>query len=580
MNPQVTNNAREFVRHASMFDGAATLEFVALRIVDLHPYSGPTDGGTAITLVGHGFQVGDLACRFGTASAVPAHRLSNYRITCLSPRYPVTGWVGVEVQSFNSTAESASAFFFQASLTQSDANSLLSQSGGENQDTLLESNGASAFSAPASGPIKGGTIISITGNNFLNTESLSCRFGAALYTVVARYLTSRTLECVTPVHPAGLVAVKLSLNGQQFADVGATYLFHELPVVASITPYRGSIQGSSRVLIEGGRYITSGSISTCRFGSVTVPATVLSDTSLVCITPTNPPGYVAVEVSNNLQDYSTSGVLYMYHLVSVDSVLPHFVSQLGGTNVQVRGSGFMPPYEGALYCIIGTMSPVIAHWESKNLISCEVQTSRQDGPVPVSVRSNDTLYLSTATLLFTRRPFVHALEPVRGPVRGGTQVILRGYDFSTAVTDRCFFGSIIVVPRLRSDNTYECFSPPAPTNCTVQVTINQDTTAEPVFFRYFDEPIITAVKPLRGPADGGTYVEVSGYGFDMASALLGQIQCRFNRTTVPATAVSSALLQCVSPKHAEGYVDVEVTMQLQDYTSSGVQFQYQVSARM
>jgi hypothetical protein len=192
------------------------------------------------------------------------------------------------------------------------------------------------------------------------------------------------------------------------------------------------------------------------------------------------------------------------------------------------------------------------------------------------VRSNSTVYPSTTTLVFVRRPSIQAVEPVRGPVRGGTSVILRGGDFSTAVTDRCFFGSIAVMPRLRSAHFYECFSPPVPTNCTVQVTINQDTTATPVTFRYYDEPVITAVKPLRGPIDGGTYVEVSGVHFDLASALLGELMCRFNRTAVQATLVTTSLLQCVAPKHAEGFVDVEVTMQLHDFSSSGVQFQYQV----
>jgi hypothetical protein len=51
--------------------------------------------------------------------------------------------------------------------------------------------------------------------------------------------------------------------------------------------------------------------------------------------------------------------------------------------------------------------------------------------------------------------------------------------------------------------------------------------------------------------------------------------CRFNTTAGPATFVSSTLLQCTAPKHGEGWVDVEVTMQEHDYSSSGIQFQYQ-----
>ena len=41
----------------------------------------------------------------------------------------------------------------------------------------------------------------------------------------------------------------------------------------------------------------------CRFGTTAVPATLASLRSLRCVTPANPPGYVGVEISLNLQDY-------------------------------------------------------------------------------------------------------------------------------------------------------------------------------------------------------------------------------------------------------------------------------------
>ena len=91
-----------------------------------------------------------------------------------------------------------------------------------------------------------------------------------------------------------------------------------------------------------------------------------------------------------------------------------------------------------------------------------------------------------------------------------------------------------------------------------------------------EDVIITGLKPHRGPTDGGTYVEIRGLHFDLTSALLNEAFCRFNTTAVPATFVTSTLMQCVAPAHQEGYVDVEVTMQLFDFSVSGVQFQYQV----
>jgi hypothetical protein len=62
---EVTNNAREFVSGHEASSQAAVIEFVALRIVDVHPFSGPVAGDTSVTLVGHGLHLYGLGCRFG-----------------------------------------------------------------------------------------------------------------------------------------------------------------------------------------------------------------------------------------------------------------------------------------------------------------------------------------------------------------------------------------------------------------------------------------------------------------------------------------------------------------------------------
>ena len=123
--------------------------------------------------------------------------------------------------------------------------------------------------------------MTVTGQNFVNIASLSCRFGAAYYTVIARYLTSRTLECVAPPHDAGQVAVQLSLNGQQFVNLGATYLYHEVPIIYAIDPPRGPVEGGTLMEVWG-QYFSVHPAATvvCRVGGVTVPATVRSTSRL------------------------------------------------------------------------------------------------------------------------------------------------------------------------------------------------------------------------------------------------------------------------------------------------------------
>lgn len=216
------------------FSGTAPiLEFVALRIVDIHPHSGPVLGNTTVTLIGYGFQLGALSCRFAQSILVPASRLSAHRLRCNAPPYPTSGWASLEVQSYFGIAESASAFYYQSFVSHFAAlgSSLLNQGMPDSASRSTVILGPRDVLAPALGPVNGGTIIGITGTGFLNVEPLSCRFGNAQFTVFARYLSAKTIECVAPAHRSGLVNVEISTNGQQFTSINARFLYHETLII-------------------------------------------------------------------------------------------------------------------------------------------------------------------------------------------------------------------------------------------------------------------------------------------------------------------------------------------------------------
>ena len=62
-------------------------------------------------------------------------------------------------------------------------------------------------------------------------------------------------------------------------------------------------------------------------------------TSLKCEAPAIAAGgYIAVEVSTNLQDWTSSGLQLLFVAVTIDSVHPSHASQLGGTEVQNRSN--------------------------------------------------------------------------------------------------------------------------------------------------------------------------------------------------------------------------------------------------
>jgi hypothetical protein len=70
---------------------------------------------------------------------------------------------------------------------------------------------------------EGGTLVTITGTNFVQTPLLRCKFNSTI--VVASYLSGTTCKCVAPPHEAGHVLVDISNNNQDYTTDGLFYEF-------------------------------------------------------------------------------------------------------------------------------------------------------------------------------------------------------------------------------------------------------------------------------------------------------------------------------------------------------------------
>ena len=83
--------------------------------------------------------------------------------------------------------------------------------------------------------------------------------------------------------------------------------------------------------------------------------------------------------------------------------------------------------------------------------------------------------------------------------------------------------------------------------------------------------------PPLGPERGGTRVTVLGGGFRDAYTL----RCAFGSASAPVLAryVDESQLECSSPVHAAGCAAVLLSMNGQQYASSGVSFTYQYRRR-
>ena len=528
-----------------------------ITITTIIPQTGPESGGTSVTIVGSNFLPFDsLSCQFsGNNNAkvkVKGKYISSNAVVCVSPS------VGIGDSEISLSNNGVFDADFDA-------------------DAIPFQFHASLFPlslAPMSGSAAGGTEVIVTGNNFPNSPSLSCKFGNIITSAV--FNTHTEIICTTPggasrkTRPiATSVPLLVSANGRDFANPNnLSYLFVPLPTVSSIYPASGPLSGGSIVSVVGSNFNTqSGHNVICKFGPFEALATVQSENVLTCESPSSlSPTILSLEISTNGGiDYSTSNFMFVFQKIPVLNTLhPPAGMEDGGNKVIVRGSGF---YESnTLACRFGE-SLVHAAFISETSISCEAPAAASVGHVGVVATLNGVDWTANQ-LVYTYTPTVsiHRLSPTSCAVGGGTTVTISGQNFATAsgvanLALSCDFGDLRSTATVVSDSVVTCVAPPVGATGAVKVTITaagfsimgDHAMAD---FVFFEPSTVAGVVPSFGSSVGGTLVSVSGTNFNGLSGH-GDLFCSFEldvagpepviKTSI-ATVVSNELLTCFTPE--------------------------------
>lgn len=295
------------------------------------------------------------------------------------------------------------------------------------------------------------------------------------------------------------------------------------------------------------------------FGTVpllTVDASALTGSGLVATVEELQMGVglsgaqVALEVSSNGQDYTSSGVVYRYAPTPiVESLTPNHGPLAGGTEVVVRGRNFLNM--SSLRCQFGSIVVAAATFINSTHMTCIAPSGRALGDVYAEI-SNHGLY-GNASYTTSRKVFTYDQEivirdvfPVQGPVTGNFSVLLDGGPFHTTDEIFCKFAEVAVQATWNSFDEILCMAPPhLPGTYPLEVTVNgQDYTDAGFPFFYCAEQGIHRIEPVFGPAiSAGTSVTVEGTGFVNSSYLT----CRFGYLMSPGVFVSPSRIHCVTP---------------------------------
>ena len=292
--------------------GVAGADFAfveAPAITSLTPSSGPTTGGTTVTIGGSGFS-GASSVKFGSTTATTFTVTSATTIKAKTKAHPAGG-VAVSVTTSGGSTVSSTDYTFVAP---------------EPVVTTF---------TPTNGPTTGGTTVTITGTGFIGASSV--KFGtttASGFTVT----DATTIKAKTRAHSAASLPVSVTTTGGT-STAPSDFAFVAVPSISTFTPTSGPATGDTVVTITGTNLTGATAVM---FGTTTATTfTVTSATTIKATTRSQSVGSVKISVTTG-EGTATSPADYTFAAdPSISTFTPARGPTTGGTTVTVTGTGFL-----------------------------------------------------------------------------------------------------------------------------------------------------------------------------------------------------------------------------------------------
>ena len=273
-------------------------------------------------------------------------------------------------------------------------------------------------------------------------------------------------------------------------------------------------------------------------------------------------GKCLIELSLNGQEFAYGGSTFTFTpSMVIETIAPPTVPAFSEIDISVFGDNF-GNVSRPLFCRINGITTEDATWISNQMVQCPTGKSLPPGEYNFDLSSNNVDFFSSPSKLIVR-PEIQVIDasPLVSPVRGGTNVTMRGVGFqSSGEALHCVFGEERVEADVVDDFQIQCKVPPRsmpgssplvlsidrsaqPTFSESQVRTTSDTLdADLAFYHYADEAI-ESVEPNLGPESGGTVVSIRGRNFQD----LPTLSCKVGASTVPAIFQNSGHVLCKVP---------------------------------
>ena len=422
-------------------------------VTSVNPDNGPVAGGTPVTITGTNF-TGVTAVNFGTTAATNVTVVSSTTIDATSPAVSGPGPVDVTVMATGGTSP-------------------INRPGDVFTYTTASSPTVTGVN-PNSGPVAGGTPVTITGTNF--TGATAVDFGTTAATSFS-VVNSTTIDATSPAAagpgPADVI-VTTSAGTSPINRPGDVFTYIAAPTVTNINPNSGPVAGGTPVTITGTNFTGA---TTVDFGTIPVASFTVNGAGTQ-ITTASPaaagPGPVDVTVmtpSGTSPITPTDVFTYVAAAPSVFGLNPNSGPTTGGTTVTITGTGF----SGATAVNFGTTPAASFAVTSSTTITAVSPPGT--GGVDVTVTTPQGTSATSPADVFTYfqyPPTVTGISPRTGATGGGTPVTITGTGFiSPTGTVTVFFGpNQATNVKVVSATTITAVSPPGTGSVDVMVYVN------------------------------------------------------------------------------------------------------------
>eukprot|EP00960_Hanusia_phi_P059677 764256-Hanusia_phi.AAC.1 len=509
-------------------------------VLNIFPTSGSVYQSNEVTIIGSNFSpITNIDCQFG-AQIVKGRFLSTSHVLCISYAI-IPSNVSIKMLIEEQLLADASLYFVNLPIT---------------NIRRIE---------PSFGSVSGGTVVSIIG--YFESSKLLCKFGSEM--LDGQLIFETLVECVSPRQQEGYVYLEISEDGVHWTQSQILFLYHNPMSIFSMSPTTGTLSGGTKLTIMGSRFLSE--LVWCKFGNSLIIGTVVNSEVILCTTPPFAHGgTVDVEISQNQKEYFSCEMQFLFQDVIVDYLFPSFGTVAGGTNVVIKGHGFLR---------IGTLSCKFDHilvkavWVSREELWC-LSPQRGSGEVTIEV-SNNLVDFSTDGNKFEylKNAVVSYIVPQEGSPMGNTDVTIFGSNFLINEDMRCRFGNLISpIKYFYSSTKIICTTfPSIEQRVLLQVSINgEEYSNEKIYYEFATIANAANIRPSFGPSNGQTLVTISGSGFRNTQ----ENSCKFGQKSAPAKWISGSIVICATPPASQGLTSVQLSNDGLNFLQASIQFLY------